>query len=315
MLHLLPYEKLNFRVDFRNDIRQPALPRFPNYTVFTQRLYANQMDNWQDLTFSLLGRLGQSAQFNLNFSKNKWEPNYDYQFTGIDFNNNIFSFSEIGLGFRLVFAEKIVRFLGNEISESRYPQISISYKKGFEGLWEGQFNFDQVLLSIQDDFRIRNFGETTLRLEAGYNNGDLPYSRLFTSSGIGGGFQWLEIDNTFQTMDLNEFLSDRFVHLFFMHNFGTLLLKSKKFAPEISVVHNIGFGKLKNPDLHQEIDFKTLENGLLEVGLRVDNIIKLNYFNFMYFGLGGGIYYRYGKNALPLLEDNFAYRFRLLFSF
>ena len=215
----------------------------------------------------------------------------------------------------MVFAEKIVRFLGNEISESRYPQISISYKKGFEGLWEGQFNFDQVLLSIQDDFRIRNFGETTLRLEAGYNNGDLPYSRLFTSSGIGGGFQWLEIDNTFQTMDLNEFLSDRFVHLFFMHNFGTLLLKSKKFAPEISVVHNIGFGKLKNPDLHQEIDFKTLENGLLEVGLRVDNIIKLNYFNVMYFGLGGGIYYRYGKNALPLLEDNFAYRFRLLFSF
>ena len=315
LLHLLPYKKLDFRVDYRDDIRQPALARFPNYTVFTQRLYANQMDNWQDLTISLLGRLGQSTQFNLNFSKNKWEPNYTYNFTGTDFNNNTFSFSEIGLDLRLVFAEKIIRLLGNEISESRYPQISFSYKKGFEDLWDGQFNFDQVLLSIQDDFKIRNFGETTIRLEAGYNNGDLPYSRLFANSGIGRGFQWLEIENTFQTMDLNEFLSDRFVHLFFMHNFGTLLFKVKKIAPEISVVHNLGFGKLKNPALHESIDFKTLENGLFETGLRIDNLVKLNYLNVMYLGLGGGIYYRYGKNAFPLLEDNLAYRFRLKFSF
>ena len=315
LLDLLPLEKLKLRLDYQNDIRQPALTPFPNVDFFSQRLYAQQMDRWEDMTASLLGRMGQASQFNFNVSKNKRQPLYDYQFNDSNINNNTFSFFEIGLNFRFVFAEKIIRFLGNEFSESRYPKVFLSYKKGFKNVLDGQFDFHQVLFAIEDDFRIRNFGETTIRLEAGRIDGDLPYSRLFTSSGIGKGFQWIEIENTFQTMELNEFLSDRFVHLFFMHNFGTLLFKVKKIAPEISVVNNIGFGKLKNPSLHEGFDFKTLENGLFETGLRIDNLIKLNYVNFMYLGLGGGIYYRYGKNAFPLLEDNLAYRLRIKFSF
>ena len=104
-------------------------------------------------------------------------------------------------------------------------------------------------------------------------------------------------------------------HLFFEHNFETLLFKYKNFKPEFSIVQNIGFGSLKNPQLHQGIEFKTMEKGFFESGLRVDNLLRFNYLNIMYVGLGAGVYYRLGDYAFSTLEDNLAYRLRLKFSF
>jgi len=145
--------------------------------------------------------------------------------------------------------------------------------------------------------------------------GDVPYNQLYAASGIGRGFQWVEIPNTFQTMDIYEFLSDRFIHVFFEHNFGALLLKHKNFKPEISLAQNIAWGDLQKPELHNGFDFKTLEDGFFESGLRIDNLLRFNYVNIMYMGIGGGIYYRWGKNALPTFEENLGYRARLRFTF
>ena len=105
-------------------------------------------------------------------------------------------------------------------------------------------------------------------------------------------------------MNNYEFLSDRFVNFYFRQDFGSLLLKTKKFHPEISLVHNIAFGSLASPELHQGIEFKTLEKGFFEGGIVVDNILRFNYMNMGYLGLGVGVYYRYGPNALPTFKEN-----------
>ncbi len=46
-------------------------------------------------------------------------------------------------------------------------------------------------------------------------DGRLPYNLLFVSSGVGVNGQDFWLRNAFQTMDLYEFLSDQFLHLFF----------------------------------------------------------------------------------------------------
>lgn len=316
LFNFLPNEKLQLKFNYQQDLREPAaLTLTSESQIFSRQLYANRMDSWENKSVHLKGKLRHTMQFNLSFGQSIWQPLYEYQFDGSDLDFEKFNFTEIGVDLRFAFAEKIVRVFGTEISTSRFPLIYLSYKKGLMDVWQGEFDFQKVAFSVEDNFRIRGLGKTSIRFEAGLASGKLPYNRLYSASGIGQGFQFLEIENTFQTMDIYEFLSDRFIHLFFEHNFETLLFKCKNFKPEFSIVQNIGFGSLKNPQLHQGIEFKTMEKGFFESGLRVDNLLRFNYLNIMYVGLGAGVYYRLGDYAFSTLEDNLAYRLRLKFSF
>ena len=105
-------------------------------------------------------------------------------------------------------------------------------------------------------------------------------------------------------MENYEFLSDRFVHFYFRQDFGTLLFKTEKFQPEFAFEHNIAFGSLTAPALHQGIEFKTLEKGFFEGGVVVNNLLRFNYLNMGYLGLGLGVFYRYGPNALATFKEN-----------
>jgi len=315
-LKLIANNRLNLRFDYQDDIIEPASPNFSTEpTIFTSRLFLNRMDSRKSQSLRLYGKLMSGVYFNTSFSKSRWEPNYSYNLRDYDITISEFNFAEFGVDLRFSFREKIVRFMGTEVTETKYPQIFFSYQQGFPDLFDGEYDFKKVLIAVEDDMRIRNLGETSFRIESGWTEGLLPYNRLFGNSGIGRGFQWLEIDHTFQTMDQFEFLSDRFVHLFFAHNFESHLLKFKNWKPEISVVQHIGFGSLADPNIHGGIDFKTMEKGYYEAGLRVDNLYRLNYVNLLYLGIGAGVYYRYGPYSLEETADNFAYRFRLQFSF
>lgn len=316
LFNLSTNKNFQLKFNYQKDLQEPAaLVLSAEPQLISRQLYASRMDGWENKSVHLKGKLKHTVRFNLSFGQSIWQPQYEYQFDGSDLDFENFTFTELGLNLRFAFAEKIVRVMGTEISTSRFPLIYLSLRKGLKDIWQGEFNFQKIALSVEDNFRTRGFGKTSIRVEAGLANGKLPYNRLFAASGIGRGFQFLEIDNSFQTMDIYEFLSDRFVHLFFEHNFETLLLKYKNFKPEFSIVQNIGFGSLKNSDLHKGFDFKTMEKGFFESGLRIDNLFRFNYLNIMYAGIGGGIYYRMGEYAFSTFEENLAYRFRLKLSF
>ena len=147
-------------------------------------------------------------------------------------------------------------------------------------------------------------------------NGQAPYSLLFNGLGSTRDFPAV-IEGYFQTMELYEFLSDRFLYIFFQHNFGTLLYKSKSkiFKPELVIAHSMGFGTLQNPDYHLDIDFKTMEKGYLESGLMINNLLRFNYLNADDFGLGAGVYFRYGAYANDTFGRNVYFRLSTSFSF
>lgn len=104
--------------------------------------------------------------------------------------------------------------------------------------------------------------------------------------------------------------------LFLNHNFGRLTsTKNKTFRPELSLMQNIGYGELRNAVRHEGMPFKTLEKGYFESGLVITNLVRFSYVNLIYIGLGGGVFYRYGHNALEKESDNYAYKLALTFSF
>jgi hypothetical protein len=105
---------------------------------------------------------------------------------------------------------------------------------------------------------------------------------------------------------MNEFISDRFLSVFFRQNFGKLLFRTRSFQPEIVLVTNFGIGSLKSPERHRNIEFKTLEKGYYESGILINNIL-----NQFFLGYGLGVYYRYGPYTLEKSIDNFAFKFTL----
>lgn len=178
----------------------------------------------------------------------------------------------------------------------------------------GAYDYNKYTLGIEKTFLIRNVGKTHVLLEGGMIDQKVPYPLLF--NGSGSIFKnRIYIENAFQTMGFNEFVSDSYANLFLSHNFGSLLFKTEKIKPEIILHTNIGYGSLSNINQHQFLPFKTMEKGFFESGLMINNIVKFKYMNLVYIGFGGGAFIRYGDYANPSLKDNIAFKVSMSLTF
>lgn len=308
------------RLDFvyREDVHIPAEPRFiQRGDLLNFGQFANIRDAITYKGVHLQSYPIKYLRFNTKFSQQAITPLYDYQFAD-ETTSLPFQFTELQIGLRYAYNEKFVRLFGRRInSQAQFPILGFQYIKGFNGLMKGQWDYSKFLFSLSHTFRRKALGKTKYRIEAGYINNIVPYTKLFSSFGLGTGYRGasLGVSQGFQTMEFYEFISDRFIHLFFRHDFGTLLLKSKRFKPNIVIEHNLAFGSLQNPEVHQNIEFKTLERGFFEGGLVIENILRFKYLNVAYIGLGAGMYYRYGPYQNEAFKDNVAWGLKLSFSY
>lgn len=222
---------------------------------------------------------------------------------------------EVGIKGRFAYKERLVQSLGQVISGgSKYPIIYFSYGKGLKIKDLGAYDYNKYTLGIEKTFLIRNVGKTHVLLESGMIDQKVPYPLLF--NGSGSIFKnRIYIENAFQTMGFNEFVSDSYANLFLSHNFGSLLFKTEKIKPEIILHTNIGYGSLSNINQHQFLPFKTMEKGFFESGLMINNIVKFKYMNLVYIGFGGGAFIRYGDYANPSLKDNIAFKVSMSLTF
>jgi hypothetical protein len=251
----------------------------------------------------------------LSFSNNFVKPLYNYGFVYNTDNGHIisdFTFTEATLGLKFAYKERLKNAFGRRLAfasgEYQYPVFYLTYTHGFNQLLGGQFDYDRLEASIEKNFRIKGLGTSTISVEGGYIWQDIPYSRLYNGKGSNNKTFQVVMNGTFQAMGVNEFLSDKFVYVFFTHNFERLLFEAKRFKPEVRLVNNIAFGTLKNPERQKDIEFKTLESGYYEGGLIIDNILRVNILNLFYFGVGVGAFYRYGYYSYEKPIDNAAFK-------
>ena len=79
-------------------------------------------------------------------------------------------------------------------------------------------------------------------------------------------------------------------------------------------MQNLAWGRTNGIDQHTGVDIRDLRHLFLESGLRVDNLVRIPYFQLAYIGLGGAVFYRWGAYHLPNLSDNLRFQFTLSFS-
>lgn len=251
---------------------------------------------------------------NLGFSTTHKKLMGDYRYGVTNENPAVlydeFDFTNLSLGMRFAYGEKYIQNIRKKISlGTKYPILWVQYTRGLQGVLNGDFEYNRFDLKITKSFYTNYFGETSLQLFAGYIDSDLPYSDLFNGRGSYRVFT-LYAPGSFATMRMNEFLSNKYVSLFLVHDFGKLLTRDSFLNPEIALATNLGFSWLDFTENHYNLDYKTMELGYYESGLLLNNLIDIKVYS-----LGLGAFYRYGPYSLANGWDNLGAKLTLKFGF
>lgn len=229
---------------------------------------------------------------------------------------NGFNYSEVITSIRHAPNEKYIEGagLGRFAYQLDYPIFYVQYTRGIDGLLGSDFAYNKLDLLYENQFPTLWLGTITIIAQAGIVNTSLPYAKLYTNmanmtNAEQAFFRNLAIADrhSFETMRINEFLSDRYFQFLFRQDLKSLLFKRKEFAPHIELVSRVAWGDLNQPDLHFNLPTKTLVKGFYESGVEFNNLLS-NKLGSIRASVGVGTYYRYGPNSLDGFENNFAFK-------
>ncbi|MHB8261524.1 MAG: DUF5686 and carboxypeptidase-like regulatory domain-containing protein [Bacteroidia bacterium] len=277
-------------------------------------VYVSKFDHQQKYQASLSFRMFKYFKVNAFINHQQRNGSTLFNYTAKDGTTafrDTFNYNEVGLQVKYVYKEVFLQTMHNKLSlGSDYPVLYVNIVKGFNQTFfnqAGNFDYWKFDLKIDAKKTFKTIGTTQLQLLAGKVIGNLPYTMLYNNRGSNlnvptiQSFEKVSAINSFETMGLNEFASDQFAALFLNHNIGRFLKPSKKFNPELELVHNMGIGSISNPQNIENISVAGIEKGYIESGLRVLHILKSNFTTF-----GVGVFYRYGAYQKSKPEDNLA---------
>ncbi len=319
--HLIPSRYLFLRASFTQDLTETGGSSFYNTGRFNalsddlRKILLERMDSLEKYEVSLHLKPFHYARINLflNQQYRSYTRNYLF-YTSNDYSAQLVKqnvITEAGAQLYYAYGEKQVKFGNFEITQpTNYPVFFVNFVKGFNQLFEGQLNYWRTDFKAEKSFKTKFIGRTNVQLLAGYINGLLPYSLLYNGQGSNKRTLSVSVNNSFETMRMNEFAANQFASVFILHDFGRLLYKSKRFEPRIAVRLNAGFGMLNNPDQHKNIALKDFRRGYYESGLLINSILKSSFSN-----LGVGAFYRFGPYNTGSFNYDLTIKLSLGFSF
>jgi hypothetical protein len=190
-----------------------------------------------------------------------------------------------------------------------YPIFSLNYTHGLKDVFNGDFNYNRIESKIQQSIHWRLIGKTRLEIHGGFVVEDIPYSLLFspTSTFLSNNTVNLTLSSftSFATMRRNEFVNDRYFAFFFSHDFKRLFYRPSAkvtglFDFQPAIVTNIGWGTLRKPENHSEIEISDMHLGFFESGIMFRKLFSI---------LDVGCMYRYGHYGFNNFSDNFVVLF------
>lgn len=322
----------SFTLSFKQDLEEPGFnPYFKqnNFLLTGQgfrSFIANKMDStkqWQiAFTSKPFGNL-QVDMWGKNEVRNQGQSDYAFKKDNATDFEQQFTNTEIGIGLKYTIGETYT-MLGRAKVLKSLPtsQLMLVATKGLPNVLKGNLDYNKVGFQFNHSFRTRKFGETKWQLNGGQIFGNVPYSLLFNSlsarlEGERNRRFIIYTPGNFQTAGLYEFVSDKMLQFNWVQNFGSLFFttKSNNFKPQFSLVNTVAYGWLSNKVVHKNLPIKTLEDGLYESGLVINDLYRLLYLKTFYLGFGVGVFYRYGANSLPQWQDNFSLKIATSISF
>jgi hypothetical protein len=178
---------------------------------------------------------------------------------------------------------------------NKYPIFTLRYMKGIKGLMGGEYNYDNLNLSVQKRVYMATFGNMDVLLEGGYVFGKVPYPLL----NIHRANQTLALQlQNYNLMNFLEFVSDHYAAINLDHHFNGFLFNRVPLLRKLQwrevITAKAIFGGVrsennpqKNPELYA-FPSKKLDNGevvpttfslnndpYIECSVGISNIFKL----------------------------------------
>lgn len=316
-------DRTQLTFQYRNDISEPGNvqyfiwnnPQIPYELIRT--FLISRADHLEQYKVEYSSKITKNGKLTFALIDEVRTPTYEYCFVKNDMTlmseDKALHATILSAGYRVAIGEKFSQVgRGSVITEVPKLVFLLNYEQGIMGFMTGQFQFSKINTKLEYIHKSTRLGNTFVNFTAGKALGTLPYTYLYNGRGARVG-NWTPIiwaANHFNTMGLYEFASDQYANLFLTHNFKELLFKTNVnwSKPDVSIVQGVAIGSLKNRASHEGIDFTTLEKGYLESGVTVDNILRIKMKKLAYFGVGGGVFYRWGGYQLPQPKDNLVYR-------
>lgn len=242
-----------------------------------------------------LGYLEAKAKFKLMVLS----PQYDYAMGGEPtMRNYMFDVMETSVNLRYAYAEKRAPVLGYYFPVStRYPILYVDVANGNIRSYGLEINYVKVVSAVTYTTHVNRWGKDVIRAEGGllYTNNDLPLPRSFllAANGYRATNNYLYVYGGFATMFPYAYFNDRYASLLYRHDFDRMLYKTKFSCPQISVAHNMLYGKLSNSNVISNGDIATSATGYHESGLMLNRLLRVNYLNLAYLDLNAGAFYHW----------------------
>ena len=320
---------LDFLINYRNDIglnlsikkdvEEPGVVNFYDYktSMFSpagsRLFYLSRMNNIDKIEARFKFRTLRYLKVYVFGNQENVTVTNNYFFkqrtaNNIILNDQYYTFNEFGVELRYAFKEKVIKTLSSKITKpTNYPIIYAKLEQGIKH-FEGEYEYTRVTVRAEKKFYIKNIGKPSFYIEAGIIDGNVPQHKLNSSLGSFKPNSFMIAgQNTFETMLPYEFFSSEYVNFHLRHSFGSLLLKTKKFSPEVILTTSAGFGNLSYKGFHGGEEFNTMEKGFYESGIVLNNIFKMKSRAYK-LGFGAGAFYRFGPYQLENTADNFAFK-------
>jgi hypothetical protein len=308
------------KMEYRNDvmemggntIRMSETTGSLNQNIY--RLFISRMDKRETLQASLNGRLigNLTATAFLNTQYIQSYTGYAFErFTkeAVQLTDSNYRVTETGILLRYAPGEKLMRTNTREIRlGGRFPVIHFQYTRGLTGAWMGEYEYNRFDARIDKTFNFLNAGKLSLTAIGGACKENVPLSLLYNAEGAYEKFTIVS-PGSFQTMRVNEFMHSRYAAFHLRHTFHAFSLFKGKFKPQVVVAHSMLWGDFKNAASHS-ISSSQAQKAFIESGIQLDKIYVTGIS-----GIGLGVYYRYGAQALENPKDNIAIKLTTSFSF
>jgi hypothetical protein len=311
---------------FSLDVTERGAPEFYEKSFsLVNDLLLNYYSNFRDLNRQqkvyLNFRLWQSfiqGELSGRMGKAWWNDAYFFRPPDSEIGFRQYRYSEASLKLRFGYGEILMNTPLRVMQlPSRYPVVNINIIRGFDNIGRGEFDYFKLESKLSMSYPIPLLGVQNWMLEAGWvNKTDIPWPLLFTASAADRR-GWLASPFNFGTMNMNEFMADRYFALFFQHNFQSLLFRTPLWQPELALISNLGWGSLRNIDNHIYQGFQSWEKGYFESGIAVNKILPQRWVRNIIFGFSPGVevLYRYGPYSFDNYSDNITAKLNLVVAF
>lgn len=129
--------------------------------------------------------------------------------------------TEIRLRTRFAYDEKYIEGTFERVNTgTKYPVLSIAASFGLKGMVNGDYEYQKVVVNVNDRFYINPLGYVDYVIEAGQIFGKVPYPMLELH---GGNETYLYDTYAFNMMNYYEFASDRYFTVQAFHHMGGFL--------------------------------------------------------------------------------------------